>query len=60
MFRVFEMVRAEAERYGVPVVGSEIVGLVPQEALLEVAAHYLRLENWAPTLVLENNLEGTP
>jgi len=58
MYRVFEMVRAEAQRYGVPIVGSEIVGLLPQEALLEAAAYYLQVENWSPRLVLENNLEA--
>jgi glutamate formiminotransferase len=55
--RVFETVRSEAERHGVPIVGSEIVGLVPQDALLAAAEHYLRIENYAPTLVFENRLE---
>ncbi len=56
LHRVFETVRSEAERYGVPVVGSEIVGLVPQAALLASAAHYLRLEAEPGPLVLENKL----
>ncbi|MDX2149335.1 MAG: glutamate formimidoyltransferase [Bryobacteraceae bacterium] len=56
MHRVFETVRAEAERYGVPVVGSEIVGLIPRKAL-EMAADYgLRFENFQPGLVLENRI----
>ncbi len=46
LYRVFETVQLEAQRYGVPVVGSEIVGLAPMEALLDAAAYYLRLENF--------------
>ena len=62
LFRVFEMVKSEAERYGVPVVGSEIVGLVPGDALIDCAQFYLRLENFTRGQVLENRLsesEGT-
>ena len=54
--RVFEAVRVEAERYGVPVVGSEIVGLIPKRALELAAEWYLRVENFHPNLVLENRL----
>lgn len=56
LHRVFETVRSEAERFGVPVVGSEIVGLVPQAALVGAAEHYLRLESPAAPQVLENKL----
>jgi glutamate formiminotransferase/formiminotetrahydrofolate cyclodeaminase len=56
LFRAFEMVRREAERYGVPVVGSEIVGLVPQAALNDCADFYLRLENFGANQILENRL----
>ena len=56
LHRVFETVRSEAERQGVAVVGSEIVGLVPQAALLAAAAHYLRLEADPGPQVLENKL----
>jgi glutamate formiminotransferase / 5-formyltetrahydrofolate cyclo-ligase len=56
LFRVFETVRAEAARYGVSVVGSEIVGLVPEEALLETAEHFLRLEGFSPSQVLERKV----
>lgn len=56
LFRVFETVRAEAARYGVNVIGSEIVGLVPAEALIDAADHFLRLENFDPTQVLERRL----
>ncbi len=56
LHRVFETVRSEAARYGVAVVGSEIVGLVPQQALLAAATHYLRLEADPAAAVLENKL----
>ncbi len=56
LHRVFETVRSEAERHGVAVVGSEIVGLVPNAALLEAASHFLRLEADPGAQVLENKL----
>ncbi|HWQ80242.1 MAG TPA: glutamate formimidoyltransferase [Anaerovoracaceae bacterium] len=46
LYRVFETVKFEARRYGVSVVGSEIVGLAPMEALLDAAAYYLQLEDF--------------
>ncbi|MNY03586.1 hypothetical protein D3C86_1362140 [compost metagenome] len=52
--RVQELVKAEAARYGARVMSAEIVGLIPQAALLEAAAYYLQVENWNPNLVLEN------
>ncbi len=54
--RVFDMIKVEAERWGVPIVGSEIVGLVPQSPMLDVAEHYLRLESFSKEQVLENRL----
>lgn len=56
LFRVFEIVKNEAERYGVNVIGSEIVGLTPMEALIDVADHYLRLENFKMDQILETKL----
>ena len=56
LHRVFETVRSEAERHGVAVVGSEIVGLVPNAALLAAASHFLRLEADPEAQVLENKL----
>jgi glutamate formiminotransferase len=56
LHRVFECVRSEAERYGVPIVGSEIVGLTPAEALFMAAEHSLRLENFSADQVLEMRL----
>jgi glutamate formiminotransferase len=56
LHRVFECVRSEAERHGVAIVGSEIVGLAPAEALLMVAEYYLRLEKFSSDQVLEMRL----
>ena len=56
LFRVFECVKSEAARFGVNVVGSEIVGLTPAEALYDVAEFYLRIEKFSPDLVLETKL----
>jgi glutamate formiminotransferase len=53
LYRVFELIRIEARRWGVPVVGSEIVGLVPMGALIDAAAYYLQLENFKAEQVLE-------
>jgi glutamate formiminotransferase len=53
---VFETVKREAERYGVPVVGSEIVGLIPAKALEMAADYLLRCENFRPELVLESRI----
>lgn len=53
VYRVFEMIRFEARRYGVSVVGSEIVGLVPMAALIDTAAYYLGLEGFSMEQVLE-------
>ena len=57
LHRVLEMVRSEAARWGAGIAGSEIVGLVPQDALLDVAGFYLRLEGFDPDRVLERRLE---
>ncbi len=56
IYRAHELVRIEANRYGVPVIGAEIVGLVPLEALVDTAAYYLGLENFSLNQVLETKL----
>jgi glutamate formiminotransferase len=56
LHRVFEMVRSEAARYGVDIAGSEIVGLVPEDALIDAAAFYMRLAGFDPAKVLERRL----
>jgi glutamate formiminotransferase len=53
LYRVFELIKIEARRYGVNVVGSEIIGLVPLEALIDTAAYYLGLEDFTMQQVLE-------
>jgi glutamate formiminotransferase/formiminotetrahydrofolate cyclodeaminase len=58
LHQAFEAVRREALRYGVSIIGSEIVGLVPQAALDGAAEYFLQLENFAPGLVLENRIEA--
>jgi glutamate formiminotransferase/formiminotetrahydrofolate cyclodeaminase len=59
LHRVFEMVKREAERYGVSIVGSEIVGLIPKRAIEITADFYLQLENFSPAQVFENRVEAS-
>jgi len=56
LFRAFEMVKREAERFGINITGSEIVGLVPSQALVDTAEYYLRLENFSSNQLLEHRL----
>ena len=57
LYRVLELVRFEAARYGVHVVGTEIIGLSPMEALIDSASYYLQLEAFdQKRQVLENQL----
>lgn len=56
VYRVFETVKMEARRYGVNVVGSEVIGLVPMQALVDCAEYYLRIENFNMSQVLETRL----
>lgn len=56
IFRVFEMVKREAERYGVMVLESEIVGLVPGAALSSAAEFYLQIDGFKAEQVLETRL----
>jgi glutamate formiminotransferase len=56
IFRVFEVVKREAARYGVQVLESEIVGLIPSAALHAAAEHYLQIEGFKAEQVLENKL----
>ncbi len=53
LYRVFELIRIEAARYGVNIVGSEIIGLVPMEALIDTAVYYLGVEDFTMKQVLE-------
>ncbi len=59
LFRVFEVIRTEAERWGARIIGSEIVGLTPAKALVDCAEYYLKIENFDyKTQVMENHLIG--
>jgi glutamate formiminotransferase len=57
IFRVFETVKREAERYGVSILESEIVGLVPAAALHAAAEYYLQLAGFKSDQILENKLK---
>jgi glutamate formiminotransferase/formiminotetrahydrofolate cyclodeaminase len=54
--RAFDLVVREAERYGVSVVESEVVGLIPEDALYDAAERYLRLNNFSRENILERKL----
>jgi glutamate formiminotransferase len=58
IFRVFEMVKREADRYGVRVLESEIIGLVPAAALTASAAWFLQLDAFKDEQILENRLKS--
>jgi len=59
IYRVFEAIRFEAERYGVPIIGSEVIGLTPAKALVDCAEYYLKIESFDYTKqILENHLLG--
>ncbi len=57
LYRVVELVKAEARRWGVSVIGTEVVGLTPMNALIDAAEYYLQIENFDRNKqVLENYL----
>jgi glutamate formiminotransferase/formiminotetrahydrofolate cyclodeaminase len=56
IYRVFETIKREAERHSVPVISSEIVGLTPLEALVDVSDFYLKFESFKKEQVLEEKL----
>jgi len=57
IYRVFEAIRFEAERWGVHIIGSELIGLAPAKALIDCAEYYLKIEDFDyNTQVLENHL----
>ncbi len=56
LFRVFDTVEREANRYGVNVIGSEIIGLVPMDALVNAADYYLKLEDFDTSQILEKRM----
>ncbi len=56
LYRSFELIKVEAMRYGVTVVGSEIIGLVPMDALIGTAEFYLGVEDFSYEQVLEKRI----
>lgn len=56
VYRAFEMIKMEAKRYGVTVVGSEVIGTVPMKSLLDAAEYYLQIENFDVNQILEKRL----
>lgn len=56
VYRAYEMVKMEANRYGVPVIGSEVIGLVPMQALIQCAEYYLQIENFSMDQILEKRI----
>ncbi|MHA4989842.1 glutamate formimidoyltransferase [Cetobacterium somerae] len=56
IYRVFETVKMEAKRYGVNVLGSEIIGAVPMEALSDSIEYYLGLDGFKIDKIIENEL----
>lgn len=58
LYRVFETVEREAQRYGVSIKESEIVGLVPEKALIDTAIYYLQLDRFKEEQILEYKLSG--
>lgn len=56
LYRALELIRIEANRYGVGIVGSEVVGLVPMDAMLATAEYYMGIENFSYDQVLEKRI----
>ena len=56
LYQSFEMVKFEAKRFGVNVIGSELIGLLPAKSLFDVAEYYLGLEDFKDDQVMENRL----
>lgn len=58
IYRAFKVVESEAARYGITVVGTEIVGALPQEALINCAEYFLKLVNFDRNQIIENHMIG--
>ncbi len=57
VYRVTELVRREAARYGVGIHSAELIGLIPEQALIDSAQWYLQLDNLKPESILEWHLK---
>lgn len=58
LYRVFEMLKVECERYNVPIVGSEFCGLAPLKSLIDIASYYLKIDNLTVDRVLEMAIQN--
>jgi len=58
IYRAYQLVELEARRYGVPVVASQIVGTLPQEALINCAEYFLKIEDFNRDQIIENHMIG--
>ena len=56
IYQAVEMVRFEAKRYGVSVIGTEVIGLLPMAALIQSAEYYMGIENFSMDQVLETRI----
>lgn len=56
LYRAYELIKIEARRYGVHPIGSEIIGTLPMEALIDTAVYYLGVENFSIDQILETRL----
>jgi len=58
LYRVFELLKLEAARYNVPIIGSEFCGMTPLKTLIDIAAYYLKIDNLTEDRVLETAVEN--
>lgn len=56
LYRAYELIKIEAKRYGVHPIGSEIIGTIPMEALIDTAVYYLGVENFSMEQILETRM----
>jgi glutamate formiminotransferase len=56
LYQVFELVKIETKRYGITIAGSEIIGLVPLEAIVDTASYYLGIQDFDKSRVIETNI----
>ena len=56
IYRAYEMIKMEAKRYGVPVIGTEVIGLLPMKALIDCAEYYLQIEDFSLDQILEKRI----
>ncbi|MCW4052840.1 MAG: glutamate formimidoyltransferase [Candidatus Bathyarchaeota archaeon] len=53
LYRVFELLKLEASRYNIPILGSEFCGMAPLKSLIDIAAYYLKIDNLEANRILE-------